>query len=305
MEAAGMRPKLSVCVITYNQRNYIRQCLQSIVEQRTSFDFEVIVGDDCSNDGTQEIIRQFEREHPGIVRSLLQPRNTGGTQNYLEVHALARGEYVAHIDGDDLAFPGKFEAQVKALDLDPQCMVVWHRMQVFNDSGSLSVANLANTDMWPGGRVELADLLRFGSVSYHSSTMYRASARKGLRTPEGPALDWYFNVELLRSGHGKYLNDVLGGYRYNASIGLSRGTEGTLRMRRLYCAHLREFLQTLPAYRRDVFVNCLIYCLVDAVNRRASWKDFARLAMPNFSLIGIFQLPAALYRFRQINPKIL
>ena len=50
-------PKVSVCVITYNQEKYIAQCLQSIVDQETDFDFEIIVGDDCSTDGTREIVR--------------------------------------------------------------------------------------------------------------------------------------------------------------------------------------------------------------------------------------------------------
>jgi glycosyltransferase involved in cell wall biosynthesis len=296
-------PKVSVCVITYNQERYIRKCLQSLVEQQTSFDFEIIVGDDCSTDGTRKIVQEFQRDHPDRVRLVLQERNTGGTRNYLDVHALARGDYVAHIDGDDVAFPGKLEAQVRALDGDPSCAVVWHRMQVFNDSGTLSVPNLPSVAMWPGGRVQLKDLLRFGSISYHSSTMYRASARKW--QVDGHALDWFFTVELMRSGDGQYLDEILGGYRYNPIIGLSRGVEGTLRMRRLYCQHLRRCLDLMPKYRRDLFVNCLINCIVDLVNRRPSWREFAGIALSNFSLVGLFQLPASLRRFRIINPKIL
>ena len=53
MQATRTPPKASVCVITYNQEAYIRECLQSIVDQMTDFDFEVIVGDDCSCDGTR------------------------------------------------------------------------------------------------------------------------------------------------------------------------------------------------------------------------------------------------------------
>lgn len=297
-------PKVSVCVITYNQQRYIRQCIQSLVDQETSFDFEIIVGDDCSTDGTGAVVQEFAQRYPGLVKLLRQERNTGGSKNNLDVHAAATGEYVAHVDGDDLAFPGKLEAQVKALDADPACAMVWHRMEVFNDSGSLSVPNLPGVAMWPDGKVQLRDLLRFGSVGYHSSTMYRASARK-TKLLEGHALDWFFAVELLCSGHGKYLEDVLGGYRYNPTTGISRAGDGTVRMRRLYGQHLRHYLRLLPTYRRDIFVNCLMNCVVDVVNRRSSWKEFLRIALSSFSLVGLFQLPASLRRFRLINPKIL
>jgi hypothetical protein len=177
-------------------------------------------------------------------------------------------------------------------------------MRLFDDSGAISVPNLPDVDMWPGGRVKLRALLRYGSVSYHSSTMYRASARK-TKALEGPALDWFFAVELLRSGHGRYLGEILGGYRYNPGTGISRVGDGTLRMRRLYAQHLRHFVRMLPAYRRDIFVNCLINCLVDVVNRRPTWTEFLRVAMSNFSLIGLLQFPFSLRRFRVINPKIL
>lgn len=304
MKTLDRRPKLSVCVITYNHEKYLRQCLQSIIDQHTSVRFELIVGDDCSTDGTRAIIDEFARAYPDIVRVVLQERNTGGTGNYLDVHARARGEYVAHIDGDDIAFAGRLEAQVKALDADPACSVVWHRMNVFDDHGAISVPNLPDIDMWPDGRVQLRDLLRYGSVSYHSSTMYRASAR-GPELPDGAILDWFFAVDLLRSGHGRYLAEVLGGYRYNPGVGLSRAGDGTVRMRRLYAQHLRHVVRLLPAYRRDIFVNCLINCLVDVVNRRPSWTEFFRIALSHFSLVGLWQLPSSLRRYRVINPKIL
>ena len=55
-------PKVSVCVVTYNQEKYVAQGLQSIVDQETDFDFEIIVGDDCSTDGTREILENFKEK---------------------------------------------------------------------------------------------------------------------------------------------------------------------------------------------------------------------------------------------------
>src|SRR5450759_3411095 len=69
-------PKVSVCVVTYNQEKFIRQCLQSIVDQETDCDFEVIVGDDCSTDGTRDIVREFAERYPTMIKVILQDTNT-------------------------------------------------------------------------------------------------------------------------------------------------------------------------------------------------------------------------------------
>jgi len=131
-------PKVSVCVITYNQEKYIRQCLQSIVDQETDFYFEVIVGDDCSTDGTRAIVQEFVERYPGVVKPIFQEKNIGGgVHNYLTVHKATRGEYIAHVDGDDYCLPGKLQAQADLLDDDPDCNLVWHRMLVETRSGEI------------------------------------------------------------------------------------------------------------------------------------------------------------------------
>ena len=91
-------PKLSVCVITYNQERYISQCLQSIIDQQTDFEFDVVVGDDFSTDETPHIIQEFANRYPGRITLILNKSKIGGTQNYVSTHLRARGEYVAHID---------------------------------------------------------------------------------------------------------------------------------------------------------------------------------------------------------------
>lgn len=96
-------PKVSVLIITYNQKNFIRQAIDSVLAQQTTFPIEILVGDDFSSDGTREIIQEYERQHPGLVIGVLHPRNMGknGGINFLETLKRATGEYYALIDGDD------------------------------------------------------------------------------------------------------------------------------------------------------------------------------------------------------------
>ena len=297
-------PQVSVCVITFNQEKYIRECLQSILDQKTDFDFEVIVGDDCSTDGTRQIVQEFGCRYPDIVIPLLYLDKVGGTQNYVNSHNLARGKFVAHLDGDDLALPGKLQAQADYLNAHPDCSVVWHRMNVFDDAGTFCVPNLPDLGMYKDGRVYLSDVLGYGSVSYHSSTMYRSIVRK-TRAIEGEALDWSFNVEFLTTGYGKYLEAVLGKYRYNKNTGVSRAGGGQRKIRRLYASHLEFYLKAFPEFRRLIFINSILHFLVDTKNLRLSAIYFLKLALKSISILSVSDFEKALVRYRRINPRIL
>ena len=295
--------KLSVCVITFNQKKYIRQCLQSILDQQTNFDFEVIVGDDYSTDGTREVVQEFADRYPGKVIPLLYPSKVGGTQNFIAVHNRANSLYVAHIDGDDIACPNKLQAQVDYLDAHADCVVVWHRMELFNDDGTLCKPNLPDVSMFEESKVLLTDVLKFGSVAYHSSLMYRASARK-TREVTGDTLDYYYTIEMLMSGYGKYMEEILGRYRFNINTGISNKGRGADFVSRLYVGHLKHYLSLNPKFRRDIFINSLIYLLVAIKNRRATAYNFFSLAISTFSFISATELVAHLRRFRRINAGI-
>lgn len=69
------KPLISVCCMTYNHKAYIRQALDSVLEQKTEFPFEVIVHDDASTDGTADIVREYENRYPDIIRPIYQTGN--------------------------------------------------------------------------------------------------------------------------------------------------------------------------------------------------------------------------------------
>src|SRR5450830_2085991 len=112
-------PKLTVCVVCYNQESYIEPCIRSIADQKTVFPFEVIVADDGSTDATRAILQRLQLEYPEILRLQMNATNLGALENYKFVHRIARGEYVSHVDGDDLVYPGKLQRQADFLDANP------------------------------------------------------------------------------------------------------------------------------------------------------------------------------------------
>jgi glycosyltransferase involved in cell wall biosynthesis len=238
------------------------------------------------------------------VRPIFHEKNIGAYKNYVFVHNQALGDYVAHMDGDDYALPDKLQTQADYLDADPLCAVVWHRMNVFDDAGRFCVPNLPNVDAFGDGKVYLQDLLELGSISYHSSTMYRSRART-TKSIENSVIDWYYNVEFLMSGYGKYLEQILGGYRYNSFTGITRARNGCEKILMLYISHLKHYLILLPQYRCNIIINCILHFLVELKNLRPTMFHFLRLAWESKCSIDVKKIIAASKRFRRINPGIL
>lgn len=88
---------LSICVVTYNHKQYIEECLESILNQQMNFKYEVIVGNDSSTDGTEEVLRKYEDRVKIINRS----ENMGLCANLYDLLLRARGKYVVNFSGDD------------------------------------------------------------------------------------------------------------------------------------------------------------------------------------------------------------
>lgn len=114
-------PKVSVVIKSYNHAPFVRQCIQSVLDQSFQ-DFEIIVTDDASTDGTADIIREFK--DPRIDLQVLS-RNHGISIAMNTTLARARGEYVAILNSDDFALPGRLEKQVAFLDQNPEISVLF------------------------------------------------------------------------------------------------------------------------------------------------------------------------------------
>lgn len=201
-----IQPKVSVCIVSYNHQDFIGECLQSLVDQKTNFDFEIIVGDDASKDGTAEIVMEFEQRYPDIVRLIRHEKNIGPSANYLSVHAAARGEYVAHLDGDDCALPGKLQAQADCLDENPDVAFTVHAVQIMNSSNVLG-----RKPHYPV-KATLNDLLMLGTYFVHSSVMYR-KATDFKRVPGREIVDFFVHIERATTGDIFFDDRVLGCYR--------------------------------------------------------------------------------------------
>ena len=122
---------VSICCITYNQEEYIRDALDGFLSQETDFSYEVLIHDDASTDGTADIIREYARQYPEIIKPILQTENqyakgltnVSGTYNFPR----AKGRYIAMCEGDDyLTDPHKLQRQTDYMEAHPDCSLVFH-----------------------------------------------------------------------------------------------------------------------------------------------------------------------------------
>ena len=163
--------KLSVTVITYNQEIFIEETLDSIVNQKLDVPFEIVIGDDASTDRTPEIIKMYADKYPDLIKPIFRTTNLGHTGNYIETTKMARGEYIAHLDGDDLMFPTKLQKQVDFLDRHPECSMVHHPVHFIDKKGAFFKKTKAKN-----GTTGTINNITIQNHIINSSNMYRRSS---------------------------------------------------------------------------------------------------------------------------------
>jgi glycosyltransferase involved in cell wall biosynthesis len=125
--------KVSVCMITYNHERFIELAIQSVLEQDVNFEYEIVVGEDCSTDTTASILRELERKNQDRIRVIYRPANLGSKANFLNTISVCKGEYVAFLDGDDYwTSNNKLQRQVDFLNSNQSAAGVFHRTRVIN-----------------------------------------------------------------------------------------------------------------------------------------------------------------------------
>jgi glycosyltransferase involved in cell wall biosynthesis len=218
------KPLISVCIATYNQQSYLRDAVMSALAQRAParFDLEVLVGDDGSTDATPCILKALAEQYGDCLTVLTHSPNIGGTENYQALIRLAKGDYLAHLDGDDYWLPGKLVAQLTFLKANPACTAVYSQALTFTPDGQ-----------WLGlfcedqpHQFDLDYLVEGGNFLNHSSLMYRSYMRPRLLALQAPFIDYRIHIELASSGLLGFLSSPLVLYRVMAARAMTRCMPG-------------------------------------------------------------------------------
>lgn len=209
--------KVSVLTLAYRHEQYIADCIESVLAQKTSFSFEHIIVDDGSDDKTAEIIAAYAQKHPHIHPIYLERRRNFNNVRYL--FAACHSPYAALCDGDDYyTDPLKLQTQADFLDANPDCALCFHPVKVVYEDGSKRGHVYPPLDQLPRGIKPfyyLSDLLKCNLIQTNS-VMYRWRFRDGLPAwfrPDCCPGDWYWHLLHAELGKIGFINEVMSVYR--------------------------------------------------------------------------------------------
>lgn len=131
-------PLVSITCITYNHEKYIAQTIEGFLMQETSFPYEVIIGEDCSTDGTRAVIEGYCKKYPHIIKLVTSDNNVGARKNGVRIRNEAKGKYIAICEGDDYwTDPHKLQQQVSFLESNPDYVLCYHNVRQVNEDDIL------------------------------------------------------------------------------------------------------------------------------------------------------------------------
>ena len=220
-----MIPLLSVCCTTYNHEPYLRKALDGIFNQKTNFDFEIIVGEDCSTDGSRKILQEYEEKHPNRMQVLYREKNFGAKMNFRDVFSRAYGKYVIVLETDDYwTDEYKLQKQVDFLESHPDVIAVSHQCVMVDANGDQLPMEYPSIK---GGYFTAKDIRKGLFPGQTTTVMYRNYHNYPLINTtliysdiKGPG-DKRKNFSLL--GHGKIycMPEKMSAYRFVTSGGNS------------------------------------------------------------------------------------
>lgn len=173
--------KVSVICVTYNHEKYIRQALDSILIQKTDFPFEILIGEDCSTDGTKDILQEYERKFPGRFRMYYREHNLGATKNEYELFMAAKGDYIAALELDDIwTDECKLQKQYQFLNEHPEYIGVSHDFDIIDKDGTV-IDNDDNRKIkeYFNHAYTLQDFLEHGFIFQTGTHFYRNIFKDG------------------------------------------------------------------------------------------------------------------------------
>ncbi|MRS01981.1 glycosyltransferase [bacterium] len=204
-------PLLSILMPTYNHEKFIAQAIESVLMQRTDFEYELLIAEDCSKDRTKDIVVEYQKKYSDRINLLLQDKNIGMHKNFAGAYRVCRGKYIALLEGDDYwTTPYKLQKQIDFLERNNDFSICFHNMQItYEDKPQLNHKSNRRQK-----QITTIKDLACGNYIYTASCIFRKKLH------EMPS--WFYQcpigdypLHLLNAQYGKikFIDEVMGVYR--------------------------------------------------------------------------------------------
>lgn len=239
--------KLSFGISCYNFENYIEDCVESVISQKTNFDFDIIIRDDCSTDGSRDVLKRIQNKYSGTkeIKIIFGDKNVGTNENVRLLLSECEGEYIALLDGDDhLTVDDKLQLQVEFLENNPEFALHCTSYRYIDIDGRV----ITEEGYWNSpvkDEVVLEELLDQNYISFGRLFRNMGIAERLTNSDyynEFIYDDWALNFEILKNGKARCDRQwVTGHYRITGTGVMTSNTVDEVVDRNAVC---REKLLT-------------------------------------------------------------
>lgn len=293
-----MDRKIDILLMTYNQEKYVLEAMEGIAMQRVDEDVKIriIVADDCSTDGTMDIIKTFALKHKAERVFLPNDKNLGIAGNYKRAIAATTADYVAILEGDDYWTDAyRLQKHVDYLSTHKDCVIT------ANDY--IEYSQEREEWMWrPVSRkyLLLREMIANYCLANLSARVYRGDVLRGVgekvfeygEKQRGEATDYYMTMDVLRHGYGYVMNEVMSVYRVDTHSNISRREmtyDEVIERGRICCDQMLDMLNgEYAAECKQIYLNEIEVVRRDKQSHRLQeWSDYASPIIAKFIWIWI------------------
>lgn len=246
------QPLLNVLFITYNHVLYVAEALDSVLSQKTNFDFKVVIGDDCSTDGTREVVLQYAEKYPDKIILSNPIKNIGPSRNYIQLfEKCSNSKYMAYLEGDDYwTDTNKLQKQVDFMEVNPDYTICFHNVDL------LSLDELGNKHFSTYNKVFKNDYsfddLTLSNPIATGSCVFRNNVFNSNVFKNTEPYDDFFHLLYLEKGRARFINEKMAVYRLH-----SGGTWSSKSISEKYISHINirkmilTYFYAFPAYKNN------------------------------------------------------
>lgn len=275
-----IKPTVSIFCMVYNHEQYIKQCIEKILMQKCLFDFEIVIGEDCSTDNSRALILELVNKYPGKFKLLFHNKNIGAQENQNLILKDCIGKYVALCEGDDYWIdPYKLQKQVDFLELNNEYTICHHRINLnINEKEELHKYHINKTT--PTTQT-LEDITNYNFI-YTCSVVFRNIP---LNLPDWskylPIGDYTMWLYLAKFGKIYYMPDIMAVYRIGAGVFSSENSISKLQTTNIALHFYKKiferdsiYYKNLEKQEKENIRTISKYYLYNTVHKENNIKDF-------------------------------
>lgn len=263
---------LSVMVETYNQEEYIAQTIESILNQKYSFPYEIIIGDDCSTDGTGKILDEYAKKYSQII-VIHNEKNLGAMGNFYNILSKTKGKYIMDCAGDDYWLPGKVKTQISYMEKHPNVGLCYGKAKSF-----FQIKEELSKKSFGGKKTKYEDLFIGNSIPALTVCYKNSLVKQYLEEIKPNEKDWKMEdipmwLWFAKNTKIVFVNKVFGVYRVLSESESHSNDKTKQTSFSLSCKQIREYYSKL--YKNDeLFYE---FCLYEDFNIYYKQKNFSQL----------------------------